>query len=92
MNEHAADGWEYMRADTLPSEQREGLMGKATVFQNMLVFRRPVQAKAASTAPVVPAPQPQLTAEPSEEQLMLEKQDTPEASEKEAPLSKDAEK
>lgn len=40
MNELASDGWEYLRTDTLPSEQREGLMGKTTVFQNMLVFRR----------------------------------------------------
>ena len=40
MNALASDGWEYLRADTLPCEQREGLMGKTTVYQNMLVFRR----------------------------------------------------
>ena len=40
MNTHAAEGWEYQRTETLPSEEREGLMGKATVFQNMMVFRR----------------------------------------------------
>ncbi len=40
INEHASSGWEYVRADTLPCEQREGLMGKTTVYQNMLVFRR----------------------------------------------------
>jgi len=93
MNEYAAKGWEYLRADTLPSEQREGLMGKATVFQNMLVFRRPAQAK--PPAPVVPAPQPQLTAEPTEEQLMLEKQDateTPDVPESEAPKSEKTKK
>jgi len=40
MNDLARDGWEYLRADTLPCEQREGLMSKTTIFQNMLVFRR----------------------------------------------------
>jgi hypothetical protein len=59
MNDLARDGWEYLRADTLPSEQREGLMSKTTVYQNMLVFRRtkPV-AKAAAPAPAVAAPRP----------------------------------
>jgi len=40
MNEHGADGWEYQRTDTLPVEERQGLTGKTTSFQNMLVFRR----------------------------------------------------
>ncbi|MEY1555970.1 DUF4177 domain-containing protein [Yoonia sp. R2331] len=48
MNDLAADGWEYQRTDTLPAEEREGLMGKTTVFQNMLVFRRTVAAPAAA--------------------------------------------
>ena len=42
MNEEAADGWEYQRTDTLPCEEREGLLGKTTVFQNLMVFRRTV--------------------------------------------------
>ena len=45
MNELAAEGWEYLRTDTLPSEQREGLMSKTTVYQNMLVFRRTKSSK-----------------------------------------------
>ena len=40
MNEHGADGWQYLRTDTLPVEARTGLAGKATVFQNMMVFQR----------------------------------------------------
>lgn len=40
MNELGKDGWEYLRTDTLPAEEREGLMGRTTVFQNMLIFRR----------------------------------------------------
>ena len=52
MNAQAADGWEYQRAETLPAEEREGLMGKATVFQNMMVFRRlRVTAAPADVAP-----------------------------------------
>jgi hypothetical protein len=40
MNELGAEGWEYQRTDTLPVEERVGLTGKTTSFQNMLVFRR----------------------------------------------------
>ncbi|MFZ3581087.1 DUF4177 domain-containing protein [Loktanella sp. DJP18] len=52
MNAQAADGWEYQRTETLPSEKREGLMGKATVFQNMMVFRRMKTAPSPTVAPV----------------------------------------
>ena len=44
MNEYGAQGWEYQRTDTLPCEERVGLTGKTTGFQNMLVFRRVVEA------------------------------------------------
>ena len=63
MNEAGRDGWDYLRADTLPCEERVGLTGRTTTFQHMLVFRRPlgavnVLAAAAQTAqtlaPVVP--------------------------------------
>ncbi|SMX33934.1 DUF4177 domain-containing protein [Actibacterium lipolyticum] len=40
MNDMGQDGWEYQRTDTLPCEERQGLTGKTTTFQNMLVFRR----------------------------------------------------
>ncbi|MDO6589067.1 MULTISPECIES: DUF4177 domain-containing protein [Rhodobacterales] len=61
MNKMSNDGWDYMRTDTLPAEQREGLMGKTTVYQNMLVFRRAKKAQRPATpaaAPVVAAPTP----------------------------------
>ncbi len=45
MNELGQDGWEYLRADTLPCEERVGLTGSKTTFQNMLVFRRVVLAE-----------------------------------------------
>ncbi|GEM_PF-1474211 len=51
MNELGAEGWEYQRSDTLPCDERSGMMGKSTTFQNMLVFRRevPVTAEVVET-------------------------------------------
>lgn len=40
LNRMAADGWEYLRAEILPTEERSGLTGRNTVYHNMLVFRR----------------------------------------------------
>ncbi len=40
MNELGRDGWEYLRADALPCDERAGLTGTKTTFQNVLVFRR----------------------------------------------------
>ncbi len=75
MNDLAADDWEYLRTDSLPAEEREGLMGKTTVFQNMLVFRRPAEAIAKDDTPtaetrvieVLEAPQEpkQITQQPA---------------------------
>lgn len=70
LNDAAADGWEYVRADTLPSEERSGLTGRSTTYQNMLVFRRPVDvaeseeiAEAETEVPAaakVPAAEPEV--------------------------------
>ncbi len=51
MNELAGDGWEYLRTDTLPCEERQGLTGRTTTFQNMLVFRRANGGAAEAVAP-----------------------------------------
>jgi hypothetical protein len=51
MNDAAAEGWEYQRTDSLPCEERQGLTGRVTVFQNMLVFRRALAV--AAVAPMV---------------------------------------
>ena len=51
MNQLGAEGWEYVRADALPCEERVGLTGTKTTFQNVLVFRRPVGALAADDRP-----------------------------------------
>jgi hypothetical protein len=62
MNAMARDGWEYLRADTLPCEERVGLTGRTTQFQNMLVFRRSLApldtALPAVSAAAVPNPLP----------------------------------
>ena len=52
INAQAAEGWEYVRAETLPCEERSGLTGKTTTFMNMLVFRRAVDVAAPVEAPV----------------------------------------
>lgn len=44
MNTLGAEGWEYLRADTLPCDERAGLTGTRTTYQNMLVFRRTLPA------------------------------------------------
>lgn len=67
MNELAADGWEYLRTDTLPSEERSGLTGRTTVFQNMLVFRRAVAAEVATEEKTVKADAPTLVLDQSAE-------------------------
>ncbi|MGB3316629.1 MAG: DUF4177 domain-containing protein [Albidovulum sp.] len=50
MNTMARDGWDYLRADTLPSEERSGLTKRTTVYHSVLVFRRAI-AKPADEAP-----------------------------------------
>ncbi|MEZ5796564.1 MAG: DUF4177 domain-containing protein [Paracoccaceae bacterium] len=46
MNRLGAEGWDYVRADALPCDERVGLTGSKTTYQNMLVFRRPLLAGA----------------------------------------------
>ncbi len=41
LNEVAAEGWEFWRSETLPSEERKGLTGTALVENHLLIFRRP---------------------------------------------------
>ena len=70
INRMAAAGWEYIRAETLPCEERSGLTSRTTVYHNVLVFRRrlpslatvpepeaaPRSAPAAPPAPVAKSP------------------------------------
>ncbi len=46
MNDLGRDGWDYVRADTLPVDERAGFTGGTkTSFQNVLVFRRLIEAE-----------------------------------------------
>jgi len=66
INDHAADGWEYLRTDTLPAEERQGLTGRTTVFRNMLVFRRPAEEATEAEPAESGAVTPVLETEPAE--------------------------
>ncbi len=55
LNRMAADGWEYVRAEVLPSEERSGLTGRTTVWHNLLIFRRLIDG----AQPPAPVPQPE---------------------------------
>ncbi len=61
MNELAQDGWEYQRAESLPEEEKKGLMGgRETVTRNILVFRRELyfEENVEETPVEQPAPAP----------------------------------
>jgi hypothetical protein len=61
INRMAREGWEYLRSDILPSEERQGLTSTHTVYRSVLVFRRARAAPApdadgtAAQAPPEPA-------------------------------------
>ncbi|MEO9573984.1 MAG: DUF4177 domain-containing protein [Tateyamaria sp.] len=57
MNDMGREGWEYQRAETLPSIERSGLTGSTTEWRNILVFRRAVAAAMDDFEPeLLPAP------------------------------------
>ena len=66
LNRMAREGWEYVRADVLPSEERSGLTGRATVYHNLLVFRRAVAVTAAGPAARQPQPEYPAAASPAQ--------------------------
>ncbi|MDA7426540.1 DUF4177 domain-containing protein [Thalassococcus lentus] len=68
MNDMAQRGWEYQRSETLPSEERSGLTQTATVWRNLLVFRRPDAEDVNSYAPRMLAP-PQIDEPPTPREL-----------------------
>lgn len=53
MNEMAASQWEYLRAESLPCEEKSGLTSRVEAYQSVLVFRRAIIAdqKFFETAP-----------------------------------------
>jgi hypothetical protein len=58
MNSLSGEGWEYQRAETLPSTERAGLTGTKNEWRNVLVFRRPHASDVDAFQPeLLPAPQ-----------------------------------
>lgn len=55
MNELGAMGWEYIRADALPCEERKGLTGRVETVQHVLVFKRDRGTRRATGLPAVEA-------------------------------------
>ena len=56
MNELGAEGWEYVRCDTLPVEERKGFTGSETQYRNMLVFKRQKDVDELMIPPVAASP------------------------------------
>jgi hypothetical protein len=59
MNELGREGWDYVRADTLPVDERVGFTGSKTSYQHMLVFRREIELMPVAE---MPAPRQRLVA------------------------------
>ncbi len=51
LNEMAAEGWDYLRADTLPCDERSGIAGRSTTYHSVLVFARAKAEEAKAEAP-----------------------------------------
>lgn len=75
MNELGTQGWEYVRADTLPFEERSRLTRVDIKYKNLLVFRRTIDGEVrtwpavratetavAAAAPLVAPPEPERPA------------------------------
>lgn len=62
LNQMAEEGWDYVRAETLPSDERSGIASRQTLWHNVLVFRRDLTAAILATQPptvLVPEPVPE---------------------------------
>jgi hypothetical protein len=60
MNRMGDEGWEYQRAETLPSLERSGLTKTTTEWRNVLVFRKLREDDISNFAPeLLPAPAPE---------------------------------
>ena len=69
MNQLGADGWEYWRAECLPSTERAGLTSSKITERHMLVFRRPLIADEPPARVIVAEALPESVEEPVAEQI-----------------------
>ncbi len=65
LNTMAAEGWDYVRAETLPCDERRGLTGTQTTEQNVLIFRRRIRESAEATPPLTLGQAAPLRREPA---------------------------
>ncbi|RJL05209.1 DUF4177 domain-containing protein [Paracoccus siganidrum] len=86
LNRMAGDGWDYVRAETLPSEERSGLTGRATIYHNVLVFRRAKPAADIRSEGIARRPQPEY---PASATPMRDPEPTPRLPESAAPMKSD---
>jgi hypothetical protein len=66
----AVSGWEYFRADTLPADQKGGLMRKGgETYHTLLIFRRSAPVLGAKKTPSIsdPIPAPKWDAPAAEQ-------------------------
>lgn len=79
MNEYAADGWEYVRAENLPIDEKQGLFkGSIETFQSVLVFRREASLEVATEAAPVEEPLEAETQAPKAEDMAPAQLEEPE--------------
>lgn len=73
MNDLGRDGWDYLRADSFPVDERAGFTGTKTTQHLLLVFRRVIEAAApAPAAPAAPAPVAPAAPAPARASLMAD--------------------
>lgn len=67
LNTQGGEGWEYLRSELLPSDERTGLTGSTTHWRNVLVFRRALPGVQVVTIPeaAVPADEPAVVEVPA---------------------------
>ncbi len=63
LNKLGSEGWEYQRAELLPSEERSGLTSSTVNWRNVLVFRRALPQAAAPAAAAETAPEAPVQAD-----------------------------
>lgn len=81
LNDHANEGWEFVRVETLPCESRKGLTGTQITDQPIIVFRRIKHAAALPQTSEAPLPTLTLAAQPVAAQA-------PSASRSDPPISR----
>ncbi|MFK7868954.1 MAG: DUF4177 domain-containing protein [Roseobacter sp.] len=67
LNDLAADGWEFQRAECLPSTERSGLTARTTRNRHMLVFRRTTAVSQPAAVPTEIPSQPSSTPQTPDE-------------------------